>query len=98
MHADQVREVLLAAADLIEPPGAWCQRHGTQVRADGTVSLCAYVAIHRAARSHAHSTTLAVLAAMALGEHVGVPLISTWNDEAGRTQPEVVSALREAAR
>ena len=80
------REVYLRAADLIEERG-WCQgKFGTDDR------LCILGAIFAAEREWHRSIGLDALR-MVIGRDVIVP----WNDQEGRTQEEVVSALREAA-
>lgn len=96
-------EVLLAAADLIEPEGAWTQRafardrHGTALtaRSYGAVCWCADGAIIHSAGDEAylHGPCLAAVYRI-------IPdtlLINHWNDAPDRTQAEVVAALREAA-
>lgn len=107
-----VADILTAAADLIDKPGAWTQeeyardseRHGIgwlpRLRADG-VCFCTVGAI-------AASTPTTVRhwgdiedgpAAQALADHLGIhrDAIPDWNDAPERTQAEVVAALRAAA-
>lgn len=107
------RRILLAAADLIEPPGRWTQ--GAEARdADGEdadsllassgppVCWCALGALWHVARPRdstqprraAHVTFDA--AVVALQSVTGEPVVP-WNDTKGRTQEEVVRALRRAA-
>jgi hypothetical protein len=96
-----VADVLERAADKLEAPGAWLQGEAAE-SAEGFTVLpkstdaacwCAMGAVWavtpdnetgRAARD--------VLAGL-----VGTPLVSSWNDAMGRTQSEVVAALRRAA-
>ena len=98
---DAVRRVLLDAADLIEPEGCWTQGN-MAVDADGhlcmprgrdAVCWCALGAIARSSPSHGVSMDAVGL----LRLHLKGSRISEWNDAPGRTQAEVVSALRAAA-
>ena len=92
-----VSAVLSAAADLIEPPGAWTQ--GVVARnaygrccygySRQAVCWCASAAISRVD----HGSSLAHYKfSDFLGESIPI-----WNDAPGRTQAEVVQALRAAA-
>ena len=106
-----VAGTLNAAADLLEKPGAWTQGeygldedgygltgvHQLQSRA---VCLCTVgalaVAGNAASIRYAEEEADAVHAlASVLGISVG--RVAAWNDAPGRTQAEVVAALREAA-
>lgn len=81
------RDVLLKAADLIEERG-WGQGFCR-------TSPCAVDAI---STTGAKSDWPAGGRALeALRDHLQVPSIAGWNDQPGRTQAEVVTALREAA-
>ena len=99
-QADGVAAVLLAAADLIEPEGRWVQvsfasdRHGLEVgvKSPYAVCFCALGAIQRVAQDTVDEGP----AYAALKRVVRGP-ISNWNDADGRTQAEVVAALRAAA-
>lgn len=83
-----VADTLNRAADLIERDG-WCQGLGRD--ADG--SRCAAVALH-----DAQADRLVWRGAYrALKARVGTRLVVDWNDTPGRTQAEVVAALRAAA-
>jgi hypothetical protein len=82
-----VAEVLDAAADAVAV--AW--RQGA-VWQPGE-KPCAVEAIYAAAAL----TELGVAAMDAIRTHLGVVGIAAWNDVEGRTQAEVVAALREAA-
>ena len=98
-----VAEVLEKAADLIEPEGAWCQgslgktKDGYPVPEDSpyAVSLCAIGAILKASgKSWTYETYDYIHAVEAVvGEDLAV-----WNNWRRRTQAEVVSKLREAAK
>lgn len=97
-----VSEVLTAAADLLEPEGAWTQgtfgRPGCQ---------CVLGAIARAAGINPHGSNWSD--ALTRGAHeylcqaIGAEWIGgtlwadAWNDAPGRTQVEVVETLRRAA-
>lgn len=100
-----VSDVLSKAADLIEPEGAWTQ--GTWARrADGStpygeisdedaVCFCALGAIWRVCGA---INITANRAEDALGTVLGKFTVGEWNDLNGRTQAEVVAALREASK
>jgi hypothetical protein len=93
-----VSEILSAAADLIEPEGAWTK--GVDARDDcgeetGIYSpdakcFCASGAIYRVAGHPLRSQSLRFLE-----RQLGVDDIPPWNDES--SQSEVVAKLREAA-
>lgn len=95
-------EVLRKAADLIEPEGAWTQGHGARDEdgapitssSEAAVCWCAFGAIwHAQGRMIIGETP----AEAALGKVIGGARIDDWNDAPGRTQAEVVAALRKAA-
>jgi len=89
-------EVLGAAADLLEKPGAWTQwgyasdGRGNPVHYTDASAICFCVrgAVRRVAEESGTDFSL---------EDFGVPKPS-WNDAPERTQVEVVAALREASR
>jgi len=95
-----VADILTAAADLIEKPGAWTQgalaRHANgnpvgPAEANATC-WCLYGALDRVTGVRCYEGAAAdVLAGMLPGT------VSGWNDRTGRTQAEVVAALRAAA-
>lgn len=99
-----IARVLDKAADLIEPEGAWTQgeygrnKKGQPVHARrSAVCFCLYGAINAARRRPLDTAVVGELF-----EHLkrGVPETEFpwfWNDTPGRTQAEVVTALREAA-
>ena len=91
---DRIAEVLLGAADYIERHG-WCQ--GTSQKGDG---VCAAWALTIAA-GHDFSTSEEAGRRLirSLGKNVRtVPAtVPAWNDRIGRTQGEVIEALRSAA-
>lgn len=108
-EATKPSEVLSAAADLIEPEGAWTQGEFGR-RADGSytmlpslreaVCFCAEGAIGRAAgiRDIAELGASEALIFMERFVSPGTPwAVSGWNDAPDRTQAEVVAALRAAA-
>lgn len=93
-----VAEVLNAAADLLEKPGAWTQ--GTWARgADGlpdptretAVCFCLYGAIKMAAGFAYCEPAIDAVIGVVGRDFIG------WNDAPGRAQAEVVAALRKAA-
>lgn len=94
-------EVLEAAADLLENPGAWTQGAHARNAAGAPMLLgsrldavcwCALGALDRVSPTNA----LWDASVQALKGVVGH--IPGFNDAANRTQAEVVAALREAAR
>ena len=103
MVSDETRAVLLAAADLIEPEGAWCKIYsardakGKSVRASSSkaCSWCILGSITRAqAASHSSQWGKTIAAVTVV---LGNRSIAEWNDAPERTQAEVVAALRAAA-
>ena len=101
MGGASVSEVLVAAADLIAVPDAWTQEsyaldhegEPVDAKSEFAVCFCALGAIRHAGGYEDDVNP----AAQALGNLVGA-LVCDWNDELGRTQDEVVTALRQAAR
>jgi hypothetical protein len=85
-------EALAKAADLIEPEGAW--RQGPSLR-DG--AQCAVNALAAATRQGQSWGAMIDFAYQAIGLDAGSMALSEWNDAPGRTQAEVVAALRQAA-
>jgi hypothetical protein len=89
VSAETPAGMLTAAADLIEQRG-WCQRKFQ----DDDGRLCVEGAIYHG---------LAVLdrvcfdAVRILRRHIGDDSLIRWNDQPGRTQDQVVAALRAAA-
>lgn len=108
-----VADVLDRAADLIEPEGAWTQgayaktadgNHFMHGDAAGAVCWCAIGAIDKASASQGrdHPNYLWLGAARQLADILPQACglndtITTFNDDPGRTQAEVVAKLREAA-
>jgi hypothetical protein len=104
---DEVGQVLLAAADLIERCGlhqrfyfgrmgeycAW-GAIGTVVGLDRGALQLAYH-MHNDYRINPHSTIHKAVARLETHLH-GVPL-AEWNDHLGRTKEEVVTVMRSAA-
>lgn len=86
---------LRAAADLLEQDG-WCQ--GTWHPADGAhcVGHALYVVTARAETEEAKNRRLNRVI-YAFAAHVGMRAITAWNDAEGRTQEQVITALRGAA-
>lgn len=84
--SDPIHAILWDAAGYIEEHG-WCQHdHKSGER------VCAIGAISEVAKWDVMVDALRVFSA-----HIGTNLIPTWNDTPGRTQEEVVLALRGAA-
>lgn len=96
-------EVLSAAADLIEKPGAWLQdglAHdagglAAKVTSDTAVCFCAEGAIARFVGDYC--TTRYFDVENWLVRVIGKPIPCDWNDDPERTQAEVVTALRKAS-
>lgn len=98
-------DVLEAAANLLEKPGAWTQgvfaRNAKGVvvgfRDDSATCFCAAGAIYRSAKSNAlGDPAINLLNTWARRRHF--EHLAKWNDAPERTQAEVVAALRQAAR
>lgn len=85
-----VADVLEAAADLIEPDGAWTQ--GEYVGINGNC-WCALGAIKRVGNYVGDINP----ASMQLLLVISGRFVHEWNDAPERTQREVVEALRSAA-
>lgn len=102
-------DVLNAAADLLEKPGAWTQgaasrdmfgnvgEEGDELLPDA-VCWCLAGAVEHVGGNWSRPYTTAIRAALGL-PMVGIGAqIAEWNDRPGRTQAEVVAKLREAAQ
>jgi hypothetical protein len=99
-------DVLARAADLIEPEGRWTQGESARTStgdglvdalADEAVCWCAAGAVSRAAGETGDMYGNAMRALSDYLKLRSYPLITEWNDNLGRTQAEVVAALRSAA-
>lgn len=110
--AATIADVLDRAADLIEPEGAWCQHRLALKDAQGRLSRCAVGAVQQAAFTASggkYGSDLQYDAERVLNRFLGrgaagfvqvlggVGGATTFNDALGRTQAEVVAALRAAA-
>lgn len=94
-----VPEILNAAADLLEKPGAWTQ--GALYR-DAAGEPIPNFGDREAVCYCAEGAIAAVVGRYSLSHPAYAPLggtgeLSSWNDAPGRTQKEVVAALRQAA-
>lgn len=91
-----VSEILFAAADLIEPEGAWS---GGGKQPTHSACYCAAIAVDTVCGCIGHPD--GEVAREFLSDHLGAPNhtvgIYQWNDAPERTQAEVVAKLREAA-
>jgi hypothetical protein len=99
-----VSEILNAAADLIEPEGAWTQgcgardEHGNDLDLEYgevehlAVCYCAAEAIYRVSGKRFSECPAHQFFSTLVGGH-----IPDWNDAPERAQAEVVAKLREAA-
>lgn len=100
-----VSEILFAAADLIEPEGAWTQRaiardrKGLIAIGEGTaVCWCAIGAIIKVGGAWEAIERTEKLLALPDAARVGdLRPLAAFNDAPERTQEEVVAKLREAA-
>lgn len=103
-------DVLDAAADLIGGPGAWIQcayatsGNGLPIEpwSPDATCFCVTGAIARVTGQDVltidrHRRNLAARAYIRLCRTLDVPEPFDWNDASGRTQTEVVQALRQAA-
>ena len=86
-----MNEILTAAADLIEQDG-WCQGSLQNDRGQH----CIMGAISYAAADYSVPEYHAAVDAVV--ETVDAYSVVRWNDQPGRTQAEVVAALRKAAQ
>lgn len=100
-----VADVLERAADLIEPEGAWAQRDYARDGTGRPVDPCDPSAVCWCMNGAiAKATGETVILAEMLIDRLFIPAIPlrrapvSWNDDACRTQAEVVAALREAAK
>lgn len=95
-------EILHAAADLLEKPGTWTQKsdardeHGAEIRVlnPKATCWCAFGAIMKVSDNPYGGIDTQV--AYFLRQAIGMWSITSWNDNAGRTQKEVVAAFRKA--
>jgi hypothetical protein len=96
-------DVLLAAAELLEKPGAWTvgdfARTGQGTSVWGFHSEATCWCLLGAVQKIADCTTSELPSGVfdALVEVTGTKEPQVWNDAKGRTQSEVVAKLREAA-
>ena len=105
---DPVRAILLAAADLLEQDGAWCQHahardaegYATHPRAAEAMSWCPIGAIDRIAHeangetSHSAEAQKRLTKTLVREGYLGTVY---WNDIRQRTQANVVAMLRRVA-
>lgn len=103
-----VAEILNAAADLIEPEGAWCQRAAARntasepvaVRSAEARSWCMLGAIDWVVFNQTgwmEALPIRVAVWDALRDEAGARYMAPWNDVQGRTRAEVVTMLRRVA-
>lgn len=107
------RATLLAAADLLERPGAWTQNvfarnsggENVGVRHDSAACWCAMGAIRRIGGGAQTPATRDAVSALETMLSDGARNVSSdddvwipkWNDAEGRTQAEVVAMFRRCA-
>ncbi len=102
MGERSIADILDAAADLIEPEGAWTQGHirrdakGKYTALPGHAVCWCTVGATLAVAGLAASMSADRFLASFLGLD-GVDAVEQWNDAPERTQAEVVAKLREAA-
>jgi len=87
-----IAEVLEKAADLLEPEGRWTQHAYGRWNGSGYSCWCMFGAIDAIASDY----KIGAQCNNVVDRVVGQGLVD-WNDAPGRTQPEVVAALRRAA-
>lgn len=90
--AGEIARILDAAADLIEPEGAWGQGQWES----STGCLCAEGALAKAGACERFVDVCRAPVGRFFEPLVGGDIVA-WNDAPGRTQAEVVAKLREAA-
>lgn len=103
-------QVLTRAADILEPEGRWLQGsygawHDNGLPPIGTARytcFCLVGALSEATRQLSdeilRQSMLHARAEPYVQQAIGEPNIVAWNDRPGRTQAEVVAALRAAAK
>lgn len=92
-----VADVLTAAADLIDQPGAWTQGAFKRGSGRGSFSCCGVGAIYHVTYQFGHLGMVAVDLLDAWARRRKFPHFAAFNDAEERTQAEVVAALRKAA-
>jgi hypothetical protein len=95
-------DILNAAADLLEKPGAWVQetfgRRGECYCVRGAISAAAgHNSLSIGDDPSEEALAKALFGPVRASQHLAGSLIVQWNDAKGRTQSEVVAKLREAA-
>jgi len=105
MSDQTITSLLNAAADLLAQPGAWTQgayardMFGSDVGSqwsDDAVCFCVMGALNQVREAQHDAVILGSLSHAIRAVNGGYP-IAEWNDAPGRTQAEVVAALRAAA-
>jgi hypothetical protein len=91
-----VADILTAAADLIEKPGAWTQGAFKRGAAGGPFSCCGVGAVYEVNRA-AYGSQTAIDRLDSFAMRRGYSHFAAYNDAPERTQAEVVAALRAAA-
>lgn len=103
---ENVADVLDAAADLLEKPGAWTQgasardRSGNPVlpSSEAAICFCAWGAIAKASGDFtAEDRRPLRMLTKPWGKPSTPDVIGAWNDAPGRTQKQVVAKLRFSA-
>lgn len=107
-YPSEPADILEAAADLLSPEGAWIQGSSMHVTGDGQAHYCLVGAINSVAGSwqpymdtclHSRNASKAAsIAADFLNSGFLVDSLVDWNDDAERTQEEVVDLLKRAAK
>jgi hypothetical protein len=94
-------EALTKAAELITPEGAWTQGNYRRPTPDGGVCRCVFGAVGDATdcgvADAEDNYAPWIAAAIGITEGDRSTQIIRWNDAPGRTQAEVVEALRAAS-
>ena len=93
VSSPSISDVLERAADRLSKPGAWVPGGGSTPDV-----ACAALAIDAAARTREAGIAAREAFARFIGAETARGGIWRWNDEPGRTQDEVVTALRNAAK
>ncbi len=94
-----VADILTAAADLIEPEGAWLQGAYTEdLRCFCTLGALAHVSCKGATVVGSLAPAKTLAAYLNAEDSSADRVITRWNDAPERTQAEVVATLRAAAK
>lgn len=92
-----VSDILRKAADLIEPEGCWTQGAYAKTARGRGIGPCEPAAVCWCAEGAITASGGNLHSRSAVTRYLNIDDLSVWNDRSGRTQTEVVQALRFAA-